>query len=378
MIREREKEVPPILHFLWKEPDLMSSLRQDPLTGRWVIIAGQRHGRPNDFRDSLRKVSTQPPASPACPFCPGNEDQTPPEVMVIGRASHLPANGPGWGVRVVPNKYPAVHPVSGNSESTLLQPQGPAEGGHEVIICCPDHQASLGTLPHEHLEEILQVVRRRIKDLGEKEPSARYVLAFGNHGPDAGATLAHAHLQVITTPVVPAAVVEKTENFIRHREETNQCLLCETSAKEEAEGTRLIAANDSWVASTPWASRFPCEMRLIPRRHCSSMLECSEAELKDLAGLLSLCLKRLENHRSGAGYNLIIHNAALAAADGRGYGNERLDSMKGNTPDLFHWHVEILPRLSRQAGFEAGTGFAINSLPPEEAAVILRPERSLK
>ncbi len=356
----------------------MSSLRQDSLTGRWVIIAAQRQGRPNEFRDRLLGTPNHPPLSDNCPFCPGREDQTPPEVMATGRAPGLAPDGPGWRVRVVPNKYPAIEAKPDTQEvleTSLLRPQGSAQGGHEVVICCPQHQENLGTLPADHVLEILSVVRQRIRTLGQKHPSARYVLVFGNHGPEAGATLAHAHLQIITTPVVPVLVVDKVENFIRHEQATGKCLLCDSLAEEEADGARLISANNNWVAFTPWASRFPCEMRLIPRRHCTSILDCSDQELTDLAALLSVCLKGLNNHAPAAGFNLVIHNEALAAPGRSGYGNEKLDGMIRNTPDLFHWHVEILPRLSRQAGFEVGTGFAINSLPPEEAAVILRPER---
>lgn len=355
----------------------MSSLRQDSLTGRWVIVAAQRQGRPNEFRDRFRSLPPQPAVSSSCPFCEGRESQTPAEVFAAGRASQLGPDTSGWRVRVVPNKYPAVHAETTTQEilpSSLLHEQGPALGGHEVVICSPLHGDNLGTLPEDHLTEILSVVRYRIQKLGQTHPTARYVLAFGNQGPEAGATLAHTHLQIITTPVVPALVVDKIENFARHKAATSQCLLCQSAVEEEADGDRLIAANSNWVALTPWSSRFPCEMRLIPRRHCSSMLECTDVELAHLAELMSLCLKGLESYRPGANYNIVIHNAPLAADQGRGYGNERLDGMTGNTSDLFHWHVEILPRLSRQAGFEAGTGFAINSMPPEEAAVILRPE----
>ena len=356
----------------------MSSLRQDSLTGRWVIIAAQRQGRPNEFRDRLQQMPEQPTTSDQCPFCPGREDQTPAEVMASGRASEMPANGPGWRVRVVPNKYPAVQSDAKTTEilpSTLMRTQGAAQGGHEVVICCPRHQDSLGTLPADHLAEILSTVRQRMVALAQQQSSARYVLAFGNQGPEAGATLAHAHLQIITTPVVPAVVVDKIENFIRHKKSTGRCLLCDSLADEEADGARLIASNNTWAALAPWASRFPCEMRLIPRRHCPTMLDISPEEVADLAALMSLCLKGLNNHAPGAGYNVVIHNTPLAAEGRRGYGNERFDGLSNNTPDVFHWHVEILPRLTRQAGFEAGTGFAINSLPPEEAAVILRPER---
>jgi len=221
--------------FFRKEPNFMSSLRQDCLTGRWVIIAAQRQGRPNEFVDGFLKKLQQPPDSTGCPFCCGRENLTPPEVMATGRGPRMEADSPDWRVRVVPNKFPAVHCETNQSslpDASLLRPEGPAEGGHEVVVCCPGHQESLGTLEIDHVEEVLWVVRQRIQALGKKHPSARYVLAFGNQGPDAGATLAHAHLQIITTPVVPALVVDKTESFIRHKAETDHCLLCDCLADE--------------------------------------------------------------------------------------------------------------------------------------------------
>ena len=363
----------------------MSSLRQDPLTGRWVVIAAKRQGRPNDFKRADGDTghrSQDGTTGRTCDFCPGQESQTPDEVLATGRPQDQEANSPGWQVRVFPNKYPAMkanpEPFT-ESENPLLQPRLNASGGHEVLVCSPEHKEGLADLPVDHLAEIISVVRQRTTDLSVEHSQSRYVLAFGNQGPEAGATLAHSHLQIITLPVVPALVVDKMDHFIQHDAAVGSCLMCDTLASEELTGLRIISSNSHWVALAPWASRFAYEMTLIPRRHEASFQEASDTEIHQLADLLKVCLTRLNDCASSADYNLVFHNAPLASKAGSGYGNERLDAMLETTPHglgLFHWHVEILPRLSRLAGFEAGTGFAINSLPPEDAAERLRPEGS--
>jgi UDPglucose--hexose-1-phosphate uridylyltransferase len=389
IVRNREKEVPGNLVFFWishnsrgrrKEPFEMSSLRQDSLTGRWVIVAPRRHGRPNEFRAGPSRKPERISRPENCPFCPGQEHKTPPEVLATERPVSASADSPGWRVRVVPNLYPAVRTSpdeTGLGPTSNLFPNGPAQGGHEVVVCCPGHDEDLGDLAVDHLAEIFTAVRRRVAVLGQENLSSRYVLVFGNKGPESGATLSHPHLQIISTPVVPALVVDKVEHFVEHHRAGGSCLLCESLAEEKAAGTRIIAENETWVALAPWASRFAGEMRLIPRAHGPGLPDASEKELTGLAELMGLCLRRLNHFAPGADYNLVIHSAPLAADGRSGYGNERLDQICtdcADMKDVFHWHVEILPRLSRLAGFEAGTGFAINSLPPEEAAANLRQE----
>lgn len=340
----------------------MASIRQDPLTGRWVILAAGRSGRPDEFAALRRRAAPGAFSSEACPFCPGQEAQTPPEVLAVGRDPQQPADGPGWQVRAFPNKYPAVRPLDGAPLSgDALLPQRAALGGHEVVACGPEHEAHLGTLPAELLTEVLQVVRQRVAALQDQHPEIRYVLVFGNHGPDAGATLVHPHLQIIATPVVPVTVQEKARRFADHRRTGGTCLLCDILRREEDAGVRLIAANEHWVVLAPWASRYSHEMRLVPRRHTAGLVDASDGELASLARVLGPCVARLEEEIPHVSFNLVVHDAPPDAG-----------------PDDFHWHLEILPRLSRQAGFEAGSGFAINSTAPEVAAERLRQARERK
>ncbi len=351
-------------------------LRQDPLTGRWVIIAAGRSGRPNQFPLLQRGAAAEGP----CPFCPGHESETTAEVLARGRPPGAAANGPGWRLRVFPNLYPAV--TAGDRAATALPPPAappvPAElfvacearGRHEVVVYSPDHAASLATLEPESLREVLAVVRDRVEDF-RAEPGVRFVAPFCNHGPEAGATLTHPHLQIIGTPRAPLLTVEKLARQRRWADEHGGCLVCALLGAEREAGQRLIAADDHWVALAPWASRFPWEVLLAPVRHAPCALAGDERALDSLAGLLSTVLRALRRQHGDLSHNVVFHLAPQpAGADG--HADADLDRLRPVPAALWHAHVEILPRLSRLAGFEAGTGYAINATPPEEAAARLR------
>jgi UDPglucose--hexose-1-phosphate uridylyltransferase len=342
----------------------LSQLRQDTLTGRWVIMATGRQGRPNEF--SLAPPTPTDPAG--CPFCPGHEDRTTPEITATGRG---PRDGQSvWRVRVFSNMYPALEPAGPDAapefEADELFPASAALGGHEVVACTPDHQGSLGRLSADHLAELLMVVRDRAVALAREIPQVVHVLPFCNQGPQAGATLAHPHLQILAAPLVPALVSQKATNLESYHLSHGRCLLCDTVAAEEEDGSRLIAANDDWVLLAPWASSFPFEMRAIPRRHATGLEGAAEEELSALAEVLKSALERLEQIHQNPSYNVIIHTGAS-----RGDGTCGGQAAAGPS---FHWHLEVLPRLARMAGFEAGRGFAINSITPEAAAARLRGE----
>jgi UDPglucose--hexose-1-phosphate uridylyltransferase len=349
----------------------MSTLRQDPLTGRWVIMAQGRQERPNEFRLMQRELA--PGAH--CPFCPGQESHTTPEILAMGREPDAPANGPGWNLRVFPNKFPAFdRDTGGNGESVdgLLTTR-PGVGSHEVIVYSPDHADSLATLSGKGLLELLKVLRGRVEVISGR-PDHRYVSTFCNHGPEAGATLAHPHMQIIGTPELPSLVVDKALRFSEHRQTTGGCLLCDLLKTEQSSGDRVIRSNDEWTALSPWASRFPWEILLVPSAHAASLTEAGDDNLAALAEVLSFSMRSLAGIHGDPSLNLVIHNAPLPVNDEVGFGDSRLDELKYNPGKNFHWHLEILPRLSRPAGFEVGTGFTINSVIPETAARKLREE----
>ena len=352
----------------------MSHLRQDPLTGRWVIMAAGRQDRPNEY--PLQREGGSAPAD--CPFCPGHESRTTKEILAVGRPEGEPADTPGWTLRVFPNLYPALGPEGSDSSlpdqaadgifSEELFGHRSGVGAHEVIAYSPDHRAGLASLSQEDLAGLLVVLQERYAALA-RDPGHRYILQFVNQGAEAGATLSHPHLQILATPVVPAVIREKQDRMDRHRQQTGRCLLCDLLVAEKKNRVRLIAENDGWTALAPWASRFPWEMILIPRRHQASISEATSGELEELAGLLGDVLARLDAQLGNPPLNLIFHGAPLANGDPREYFAEGEAA-----PEDFHWHIEILPRLARLAGFEAGTGFAINSVLPEETAHRLRRE----
>jgi UDPglucose--hexose-1-phosphate uridylyltransferase len=223
------------------------------------------------------------------------------------------------------------------------------------------------------LQELLQVLQERAV-VFSRRANHRYVSPFCNHGPEAGATLAHPHLQIIGTPELPPLAVEKAVRFARYRRRTGRCLLCDLAAAEKAAGIRLVDGNASWLCLAPWASRFPWEMLLVPVRHRSDFIEADQKELAALAPVLSSALRRLNAIHGDPSLNLVIHSAPVAPAAGKVNGDERLDDLAYSVHDCWHWHLEIMPRLSRPAGLEVGTGFTINSVIPEDAAHRLRGE----
>jgi UDPglucose--hexose-1-phosphate uridylyltransferase len=356
----------------------MSTLRQDPLTGRWVIMAARRGDRPNEFRLMQR----DPEPGDHCPFCPGHESSTTPEILALGRDEGSGANGPGWRMRVFPNKYPALHsepaqesPITSAELPAGLFPSRPGLGSHEVIVYTPEHAARPGSLTETELLELLRVLKDRATVLGGR-PGHRYISPFCNHGPEAGATLAHPHMQIIGTPEIPSLVVDKLVRFADYRTRIGGCLLCDLVKEEQRVAERVIFRNERWTALAPWASRFPWEMLLVPHEHRSTLIAAVDADLEDLAEALSFCLRGLEEVHGDPSLNLVLHSAPLPPPEGEVYGDARLDDPAFPVEAGFHWHLEILPRLSRPAGFEVGTGFTINSVIPEDVARRLRTEGS--
>jgi UDPglucose--hexose-1-phosphate uridylyltransferase len=355
-----------------KDPSL-SRLRQDPLTGRWVIIATGRGARPNEFPLQRRSAD----GAGDCPFCPGHEDQTTPEVLALGRSAGAPPNGPGWHLRVFPNMYPAVRPRTGapaddeGADADDLLRQDAGVGRHEVIVYSPRHADGPADLDAPAMAGMLRVLRGRAREFAA-DPDVRFVAPFCNHGPEAGATLAHPHLQIIGAPRVPLLTVDKVLRAARHETAHGSCLLCDLADRERAEGERVVAADARWTVLAPWASRFPWEMLLIPRRHAPCLADADDDELAALGDVLGRALRSLRDVHGDLSLNIVVHTAPRRAGPEGTYGDPELDGCPLDPHDHHHWHVEILPRLSRQAGFEAGTGYAINAVAPEEAARRLR------
>lgn len=328
----------------------MTELRRDPVIGRWVIISTERGKRPSDFG---KEVETG--IGKFCPFCPGNEDKTPSELLAYHDAGRE-KNAPGWWVRVVPNKFPALQ-VEGalNRQGEGMYDKMTGIGAHEVVIESADHAVDFPDLQPKRAEDIIWAFRDRIMDL-KKDARFEYILVFKNKGAAAGASLSHPHSQLIATPVVPKnarELVNGAKNYFEYKE---RCVFCDMIKQEMTTGTRIIAENDDFIAFVPFAARFPFETWILPKVHDSDFEDVQKHEVVNLARLLQDILKRMKNVLDNPPYNFIIVNSPLR---------------ESKLPH-YHWHMEIMPKLTKVAGFEWGSGFYINPTPPEEAAKFLR------
>ena len=285
----------------------MPELRKDPVTGRWVIISTERRKRPSDFLPEHPLLSGEE----LCPFCPGQEDLTPPEVLAY-RQSGSTLNGPGWDLRVVPNKFPALQ-VEGSldRQGEGLFDRMNGIGAHEVIIETPDHAKTLTTMTHSEVERVLWAFRERVLDL-KRDRRFRYILLFKNHGAAAGATLEHSHSQLIALPIVPSLVRDELEGARRHFQAKERCVFCDIIRQEVAASPRIIEEHADIIALAPYAARFPFETWLLPRRHASRFEEASRQEYEGLARLIRSILLRMDRTLERPAYNLIVHSSPLS------------------------------------------------------------------
>ena len=329
----------------------MPELRKDPVTGRWVIISTDRQKRPNDFRFERAAMI----ARELCPFCPGREAMTPPEILAYRQNSSAP-NTPGWELRVVPNKFPALQ-VEGtlDREGDGMFDRMNGIGAHEVMIETPDHDRTLAMMSEAEIERVLWAYRERMLDL-KQDHRLRYILVFKNHGAAAGATLDHPHSQLIALPIVPDFLRQELDGARRHFEVKERCVFCDVVHEDLLDGRRIIQENADIVALAPYAPRFAFETWLLPRRHGARFEEAPRHEYESLARMLKSVLQRMDRALETPPYNLIVHTSPFSE----------------ETSDFYHWHVEIMPKLTRVAGFEWGTGFYLNPTSPEEAAQVLR------
>ncbi len=331
----------------------MPQLRRDPVLGRWIIISKERRKRPNDFVIEEAQV-----IGGFCPLCPGNETFTPPEVLAYRSGIATTGDGPDWQVRVVPNKYPALK-IEGDlgKEAEGLYDRMNGIGAHEVIIESPDHHDMFWNLPTEHLALVFRAYRDRLKDL-ERDPRFRYVMIFKNHGKAAGASLEHGHSQLIALPVLPRMLISEfngAESYYRYKE---RCIFCDIIRQELQQEIRVVCDNDHFITISPFAPRTPFEMWVLPKDHASGYCAHTQNQerLTALAQIFSESLKRLEKCIPNVPYNFVLHTQPLRSGE----------------MEHFHWHFEIVPKLTSIAGFEWGSGFYINPMPPEEATRYLR------
>ena len=324
----------------------MPELRKDPVAGRWVIISTERAKRPTDF-----VIAPEPPSKGICPFCPGNEHMTPPTI------SYFTAEGQAnWEVRVVSNKFPALK-IEGdlNREGNGIYDLMNGVGAHEVVIESPRHIKSYSEIPLDRARLVIRAYRERLLDL-RKDKRFIYAIVFKNVGEAAGASLEHTHSQIIALPTLPVRVITElrgSEEFFKFR---GRCIFCDMVRQELNQHARIIHETERFVAFSPFAARFPYETWLLPKKHISHFIYIDEEDMTDLTLCLMKVLQKIDKALFSPPYNFMIHTSPVNI----------------DTIDYYHWHIEITPRLTKVAGFEWGTGFYINPVPPEQAAELLR------
>jgi UDPglucose--hexose-1-phosphate uridylyltransferase len=328
----------------------MSELRQNFATKEWVVIATERARRPEEMvRHRERKVLAS--QVPTCPFCLGNESLTPPEVLRIPVSGNVP-----WHVRVVPNKFSALSRDT-QPTRTVHRSRRAVQGFgvHDVIIETPDHAQVLALMPDSYVAEILRVYKTRYDELS-LDPRIAHITIFKNHGLDAGTSLEHPHSQLIATPVISHQVRERFQHALRHFDDYGECMFCQMLQEELDEQVRLVTVSEHFVALELYASPAPFCTHIYPRRHMASFGDVSAAEINDLARMLRSTLAKLYHGLADPDFNFTIRSAPAENVGVK----------------YFHWYLSVIPRLTRVAGFELGSGMFINTVLPEAAAEFLR------
>ncbi|MFV0313952.1 MAG: DUF4931 domain-containing protein [Anaerotignum sp.] len=314
----------------------MSELRKNPFTGEWTLYAENRKKRPNDF---LHKVELVEKGKENCPFCGGHEDKTTPALYQDGQDDN-------WQIRVFSNMFPAVSQSAKALEQDSFYEQVAGRGMHEVLVDTSSHEATIDQFLPEQVAEIFRVLQERYANM-LKEDTVKYIQIFKNCGPSAGMSIRHSHWQIMGLPVVP----QRVEAMKVHMKEAD-CFFCKMLEYEKKENIRIVGENESFLAITPYASRFPYEVWVCPKGHSSSFVNVTEKERSELSILLQEILQNVCLIRKDVGYNICLIDAAVG--------------------EDFHWHIEILPRIGGFAGFEYATGCYINPILPEQAATYYR------
>jgi UDPglucose--hexose-1-phosphate uridylyltransferase len=337
-----------------------NELRKDYLLNRWVVIATERARRPTDFANRKKETAT----NATCPLCRGNEHLTPPAVLVylpqdmgvLKEKEQGDFRYANWLVRVIPNLYPAFAPPEKSvyAQGTVETDDfGYAVGHHEVLIESPNHDAQPSNAPLSQLVNLVNAYKDRLYEMSQK-PYVKYVQIFRNYGLEAGASLSHAHSQIIATPFVPSIVSEEMASSKSYFIQNGTCVFCDL-IKKETDTQRQIMDSEHFFVFAPYASINPMEFWIVPKRHSTNLLDLSEEETQDFAVTLKSTLSALKNLVDDPPYNYGIHLAINREAQ-----------------EYYHWHLEVYPKLSIWAGFEKSTGMYINTVTPEAAAAELK------
>lgn len=335
----------------------MAELRRDPLFDRWIITGSAKGESLEELIPIYKKINSQ-----ECPFCEGKEKETLPEVSAL-RPSGSGANTSGWQVRVIPNRTQALTPqgdLQKRGEGGIYDLEN-AVGSHEIVIVSPKHLTHFSELSSEEVTQVLKVYRSRLEELS-KNALFRYALIFHNQG-GGPVAVEHAHSQIVTLPFVPKTIREEINGAKRYYNFKMRCIFCDIIEQEIETNKRIVLENDDYLAFTPFASRFPFEVWILPKKHGCCFVESDEETFFNLGVVLKNILKKIEKFLVNPPLNFLIHTAPLRYQE---LDEEEIIS------DVYHWHLEILPHALPAGGFEWGGDFYLNPPLPEVTAKILR------
>lgn len=327
----------------------MPELRQNLISGEWVIISTERAKRPEDFVKGKKEKVILPPYKEDCPFCPGHEDKTPPETYRIGDEKN-------WKVRVVYNKFAALSLEGERTRKTDgIYHSMNGVGIHEVIVEHPSHNVLTALVSREEVIDIIRAYINRYIS-AQKDERIEAIIIFKNYGLGAGTSLEHPHSQLIATPIVPPQLRNRIEQAIHYFDDTGKCIFCDTLKSELTIKKRVILETGHFVSFIPYAALSPFHIWIFPKRHMASFIEINEDEIKDLASILKLTLAKLYYGLDNPDFNYTIRSIPIGE--------------KG--VEYLHWYISLIPRVSQTAGFELGSGMFINVALPEKSAEYLR------
>ncbi len=328
----------------------MPQLRKDPVLKQWVIISPERGKRPHDY-----PVPTGAPDDTAeCPFCEGNERLTPAETMSFRKAGTA-ANEKGWWVRVIPDRDPILVPAGdAGREGIGMFDAMNSIGIHEVLVETPQHTQTLQSIPIDMVREVIWAYKQRLLEI-KKNPRFKHLMIVKNSGRGVS-NFSHAHSHIIATPIIPKRIEEELDGAREYFHYHDRCIFCDILRQETEQSSRIIIQDEHFMAFCPFASRFPFEIEIIPKTHQPFFENIDNEHVHSFAATLQGALKRLEALLPGIPFNFVLHSSPCS------------ESYR----DFYHWHLEIIPKLTNVAGFEWGSGFYINPTPPEDAAAMLR------
>lgn len=329
----------------------MIELRRNPILSEWIIINDNREV---EHTIKPKKIDDE---EKLCPFCAGKENLTPRAIMSLDKNGNFAQDIKNWDIRVIPNNKPILAIESTlNRRADGVYDKMNGAGAHEIIIETPDHNKKIQDYSITELSRIFDVMQSRINDL-KNDSRFEYILAFKNHGLEAGETLTHSHTQLVAMPIIPKVIKEEMNVSKKYYEFKERCLFCDIIDQEISSGARIVTETSNFVAFVPYASRYPFETWILPKEHGTDFCCINDKSKKDdLASILISVMKRLYKVLDNPSYNFVMH----------------LLPLKTSFLPYYHWHIEIVPKITKFTGFELGTGMYVNPTIPEETAKFLR------